>query len=413
MTYAVGPQPARYLIVGEAWGEYEEKKKEPFVGPSGNLLWGTKDQPGILPQAGIGRHECRITNVVNARPPRNKLDSATHAWWVEGDAGLLKSGKVSTPKKASQFGLHYHANGAWYGDIVADGLEELAKEIRQTQPKVIIALGNLALWALTGLNGVAKWRGSELWTAPGPVWVGGDMPAIPVVPTYHPAYVLRLWPWKAAVTQDIRHRVVRKGLKGTLGIRPDYDFVFNPTPEQADERLTAMLRRADEGEFWLATDLETRRGRIACVGIGESPTRATCFPLMHVDGRRWWDESQEGAVCEQLRTLLQHPNVRLFNQNMAYDVQYFMADPVFQFRPRMDYDTMIAQHLLFPGAPKDLAYQASLYCDYYVYWKDEGKEIAGEVDELRWWEYNCVDCVTPHEIRAAQMPQLRKAGFVK
>ena len=62
-----GPPSARIMIVGEAWGEIEERAGAPFQGPSGQLL------NSMLHEAGIMRSECYATNLVNARPPYNDL----------------------------------------------------------------------------------------------------------------------------------------------------------------------------------------------------------------------------------------------------------------------------------------------------------------------------------------------------
>ncbi len=59
--------PAPIMIVGEAWGEHEEREGRPFVGPSGSVL------NGLLRQVGISRDECYLTNVFNLRPPGNNI----------------------------------------------------------------------------------------------------------------------------------------------------------------------------------------------------------------------------------------------------------------------------------------------------------------------------------------------------
>ena len=62
-----GPPTAKLMIVGETWGEAEEKSGLPFFGLSGITL------NTLLHDAGILRSECYVTNVVNARPPHNDL----------------------------------------------------------------------------------------------------------------------------------------------------------------------------------------------------------------------------------------------------------------------------------------------------------------------------------------------------
>ena len=131
-----GPVPARVMIVGEAYGEQEERAGEPFIGASGLEL------NRMLHEAGIMRSECYVTNVVNARPPFNDIG----AW-------------VAAKKKDIS---HYHVpfRDKMVLPIVTAGYERLQREIEMVKPNVILALGNMAMWALTGAWGITKWRGS-------------------------------------------------------------------------------------------------------------------------------------------------------------------------------------------------------------------------------------------------------------
>lgn len=409
----VGPLPARVMIVGESWGEVEEREGKPFVGKSGALL------TEILAKVGLPRERCYITNVCSARPPDNQIEN----WWTDKAA------------KAKRNGLAWR-HGDWYcHDHVVAGLHSLPAEIAKAQPECIVALGNLALWALTGEVGISNWRGSELWYTGTPVpgvWDhsfkrttvdGVKSPAqpvkldrtprqpIPVIPTYHPAYVMRVWEWKATVMHDLRMRVVGKLGRPEARQAPAYRFQHVPTFETAWACVERLRLEAEDRPLEIVPDLETRRGRIACVGLAWSPLDAICIPFTHVDGRRYWDADSEAELASRVRTLLTHPNVVVCNQNFNYDRQYLIRDPAFSFRAPLHWDTMVAQHLLLPGTPKDLAYLASLYAPWYRYWKDEGKEIVDDVDEERWWYYNCLDCCNTFTIWQTQKRLLKEAGL--
>ena len=67
MIYAQGPERALVIIVGECFGEAEDKAKLPFQGQAGKVL------DGILEEVGIPRAMCRITNVIHERPPNNNF----------------------------------------------------------------------------------------------------------------------------------------------------------------------------------------------------------------------------------------------------------------------------------------------------------------------------------------------------
>jgi uracil-DNA glycosylase len=401
------------MIVGESWGEDEEAAKLPFVGKSGALL----DQ--LLTSAGMPREQCYVTNVCAARPPANKVEE----WWTDKAAVAKRNGLAW---RHGDYYMHEH---------VVEGLASLPGEISAAQPECVVALGNLAMWALTGAVGIANWRGSELWYegVPRPhrwdhafkrktvegvkepaQFIATERilgPRIPVIPTYHPAYVLRVWEWKAAVTRDLRTRVVGKLGRPEARQEPAYQFAHQPSYIHAMDQLGVLLEVANAGPLEIVPDLETRRGRIACVGLAWSHIHSLCVPFMHVDGRRYWEPEQEVELAGRIRALLTHPNAVVCNQNFNYDRQYLVRDPVFGFRAPCHWDTMVAQHLYWPGTPKDLAYLASLYCPWYRFWKEEGKEIEGDADEERWWWYCCLDCVNTYTVWQAQKGLLKHAGL--
>ncbi len=133
-----GPIPARIMLVGEAPGEQEERAGEPFIGASGQEL------NRMLQEAGIMRSDCYVTNVCKLRPPNNYLA----AWMPKAKKDITAAHKLLRDRFVSK--------------EIIDGYNELLAEIEMVQPNLIVAFGNLALWALTGNWGILKWRGSLL-----------------------------------------------------------------------------------------------------------------------------------------------------------------------------------------------------------------------------------------------------------
>jgi DNA polymerase len=84
----VGPASAKVVIVGEAPGAKEDAAGVPFVGAAGKFL------DSLLAEAGIARDDVFITNVVKARPPKNrdpKKDEVAHHWpWLESQLDIIK-----------------------------------------------------------------------------------------------------------------------------------------------------------------------------------------------------------------------------------------------------------------------------------------------------------------------------------
>src|SRR5258706_11800463 len=158
-----GPIPSRIMLVGEAWGEDEDREGRPFVGRSGQEL------NRLLHEAQIMRSECFVSNVVNYRPPNNDLGA-----WV-------------AMKKKDITSVHVPLRDKYVLPIVIEGYNQLMQEIASFQPNIIVAFGNTAMCSLTGRWRIKKWRVSHLSTDS-----GGK-----VIPAYHPADILRDWPERA------------------------------------------------------------------------------------------------------------------------------------------------------------------------------------------------------------------------
>jgi uracil-DNA glycosylase len=149
IVFGVGNPKARLMFVGEAPGEEEDKRGEPFVGRAGQLL--TK----IIEAIGLSREQVYIANVIKCRPPGNR-----------------------NPEP----------------DEVASCEPFLFRQIDVIQPKVIVPLGKFAAQCLlkttdpiTRLRGKTfEYRGSTL------------------IPTFHPAYLLRNPSAKREVWEDMK-----------------------------------------------------------------------------------------------------------------------------------------------------------------------------------------------------------------
>lgn len=330
-----GPPGARVMIVGEAWGETEERSGIPFSGASGMEL------NRMLQEAGILRAECYCTNVVNARPLRNDITN-----WIP-------------EVKAKITGNMVQRQGKFVAPIVAEGLDMLEKEIKLVKPDVIIALGGTALWALTGNESIVKWRGSLLSHGSGAV----------VLPTYHPAAILRMWEWRAVAVLDLK-RACRE-LRNGRTLPPEWNFIIRPSFSLVIETLEKLYRRVTEEPTWIDLDLETKASHISCCGLSWSKTEAICIPFLlnSIGATPYWMEEEEAAILGALYRLLTHPNCWVRGQNLLYDCQYTQRR--WHFIPNVKQDTMISHHVLWAGLPKSLSFQSSMYAEYYQNWKPD------------------------------------------
>jgi uracil-DNA glycosylase len=148
-VFGVGNRQAQWMFVGEAPGADEERQGEPFVGRAGQLL------NAMLAALGLKREEVYIANVLKCRPPNNR-------------------------------------------DPQADEVEQcepyLIRQIELIQPKLIVALGRHAAHSLLKTDlALARLRGQPL-----------SYQNIPLVVTYHPAYLLRTPSDKRKAWEDLR-----------------------------------------------------------------------------------------------------------------------------------------------------------------------------------------------------------------
>jgi DNA polymerase I-like protein with 3'-5' exonuclease and polymerase domains/uracil-DNA glycosylase len=373
-----GPVPARIMIVGECFTEAEEYKGEAFLGMGGENL------NRMLHEVGIMRSECYTTNLCNSRPPGSSISS----WIAE--------------KKKDISLNHVLWKGKYVMPQVVSGYERLLREIELVRPNVIIACGNAPVWALTGAWGVMKWHGSQL-------SIDGDSAKTKVIPSYHPVQIQWAYDLRAIMVNDLR-RAAREAATPHYTNLPAWNFLIRPSFTEAQAALQTMLDLLSAGPTWITFDLETRAGHIACAGLSWTLNDAVCLPLM--DAHEWegyWTLEEEAALVHGIYLVLTHPNALVRGQNLLYDAQYTYRH--WHFVPRVAQDTMISHHTLWAGLPKRLDFQASMYCDHYIYWKDDGKTWTKDVGEDQLWSYNCVDCVRTDEVGQKELAAIEQMGL--
>lgn len=375
------------MICGEAPGAQEDSVGKPFQGASGMEL------NRILHDADIMRSEVYVTNVCKFRPQNNDLDNFI--------AGTIKA-------RGPQ---HTQMRDRWVTKEVTEGYAELLAEIEMVKPNLIVTLGNLAMWTLTGNWGVTKWRGSQLVAEPPIIsWVETLGHNFKVIPTIHPAAVLRQWELRPVVVNDFR-RARRHMQSRSYDNIPSWSFAVRPTYVQAVETLTRLISSADHTDTWIDFDIETKHGHIDCFCISWTKCDALCIPLMcRADKAGYWAADEEAYLVWLTYRLLTHPRVSVRWQNGLYDAQYVFKH--WHFIPRGRQDTMISQHSAFCSLPKGLGFLGSMYADFYRYWKDEGKIASNEPEEQR-WRYNGQDCVYTREAGEVLTTTLATMGLAE
>jgi uracil-DNA glycosylase len=381
-----GPEFSRILVVGDCPTADDEWRMKPFAGGMGEEL------RKMLHEAGLLITEIRFGYLLQRRP--NSRSDITQC--MEKAKG-----------KAHEKQLNHFSQGYYYSDAIAEGMLELAAEIQHTAPTLIIALGEAALWALTGESGITSWRGSLL---PLRADMAPHLEPQPVVlPTYAPASIQRVWEWRSICVRDLSRASAYMESPESYAF-PDYRFSIRPDIGHILSTIAKLHVACDQGITRVACDIETIARHISCIGIAWSPTEALCIPLLDKGGVDYWSLEEEVIIYAALKDLLTHPNCWVVGQNFAYDRQHFAKHLGYQ--PNLRSDTMIAQHLLYPGMPKSLDFISSMYAHYHRYWKDELKDFNKMPTDIHeYWTYNCKDCVITWEVSIELERLIEQAGL--
>ena len=349
-----GNPNSKIALIGEAPGADEDRLGRPFVGKSGKLL------VKILERAGITRSECYITNVLKFRPPNNDIDP-----WCK----VNKTGVVTTSEDFKVY------------------CEELKVELLSTQANVLVPLGNVALYALTGLWGITKHRGSpykleDRW----------------LIPTIHPSSAIRQFLYEHFILFDLK-KVSRICNTRYQHEKEDY-FLLDPGFGEVLEFLASC---ASEGtsvpEKTVAFDIEVINEEVSCISFATSPHRCICIPFVK-KGHHNFDPEQELTVWREIARILEDPTIKKIAQNVIFDSSFLFRK--FGIQCKNLEDTMIAHGILYPDLPKGLDTLCSLYTNR-PYYKDDGKYWKGTGGtEESFWLYNAKDSAVCIET----MPQL-------
>ena len=157
VVFGTGDPQATIMFVGEAPGYYEDRQGEPFVGAAGKLL------TELVQSIGLSRSEIYIANVIKCRPPDNRNPAPDEVQTCE---------------------------------------PFLFAQVDAIKPRVIVALGSFAARALLkSEDAISKLRGRVF-----------DYRGAQLIPTFHPAYLLRSPDRKREVWEDMKK--VRAILRG-------------------------------------------------------------------------------------------------------------------------------------------------------------------------------------------------------
>jgi uracil-DNA glycosylase family 4 len=314
---AVGPVDAPLAFIGEALGEQEATKGEPFVGPAGEVLNRT------LRALGVRREDVRIDNRIRCQPPKN---------WLVG--------------------------APWERDALDHCRRHVSETLREPH-KVVVTLGATATRETAGIPHADYradyYHGCEV--DPG------------VVATYHPAYLLQ---GNHKLSQVLLHDIslaVKLAKEGSTGLPGNASLVVDPPYTWFKEWAQQW-----DGEAWLAVDIETaekgddeeeassRDGSdITRINFAYNPDQGVTVP--------WTGNYKTAAIY-----LLTRPGVKVF-WNRRYDLTHLADEGISVVGPCLD--GMDAWHVLQSDLPRSLGFVAPFYSSYGP-WKHLSQQDPGK-----------------------------------
>lgn len=360
-VFSEGDINSKIVIVGEALGEQEVKYKKVFCGMAGDLL------NQLLCSADINRSECYITNVIKERPPNNNIST------------FIKL-NLKSPQPSEAYNAY---------------VELLKEELMESKANIIIALGNVPLFALTGMKNILKRRGS--------IYNSSLLPGKKVIASIHPSYTLRFGNYLSRYY--ILFDLIRAKFQSEFPFISEKrkQFFLNPSYFDAIEFLKQLANRTKTITF----DIEVLRNELSHIGIGDDQS-TMCIPLI-ASGRDNYTAEEESAIMLELNKTL-NCVATIIGQNLNFDMSFILRKYSMTVNPKNLDDTMIASGILTPEFPKGLDFLTSVYTNE-PYYKDEGKQhIKMGTDDESFRHYNAMDAYVCNTIFPKLKTDLIKQG---
>ena len=373
------------LVIGEAPGKQEIKQGLPFIGPSGYKL------TAWMKQAGIDPNDVYITNLCDVMPK-------------------AKGGAITDAIRKNTLPREY----------VEKGIERV-REIIDSMPnlRVVVPVGNYAAYAVSpggkvawdeSRAGITSCRGSiyaYTLSVPdrkcGPKGAWGNR--VKVIPTIHPAAVMRQVSWERRCLFDWQ-RIGQEVNEPRIDA-PEREHNISPNIDD----IADFYKSLGPGTV-LSFDIETWGDGLKCVGFSTCEQRSLVIPTTE---SYWRTQDEVGYALEWIKKILEHPCDKVA-QNGLFDCwwlrQYGISVQGYH------WDTLAMHHCLDALDNHSLDYLASIFTRQ-PYWKDEAKaadeivRVANSVGMERLYVYNGLDVTVTHEIFQRLYDLLRSEGLLK
>lgn len=366
-----GNRNAKLAIVAEQPGlqEIQASPPRPLIGPAGRGF----DECLLLTKT--PRHELYLTNVIK-----------------DLDAPLKHYISISSQGKST-----VHPEGMQY-------IQELAEELTHLNPNCILALGNIALFALTNRIGITKWHGSVLEST--------IAPGLKVIPTFHPAtFIPPKFNFinKPLICEDLtkaKHESEFPEIR-----RQERYIIIGPSFGHSIDVLNHCYEVGCRGQT-IALDIEVINGEVDCISLGWSSTEAISIPFRDQQGD-YFTPDQELEIMLLVAKIIQEEKITKVGANFIFDLQFLFHK--YGILPRGTlHCTQIAQKISFPDLRAGLDAVTTMYTDI-PYYKQDGKQWikmqAGSWEQ--WWNYNGIDSIVPVKAFPKQIETLHKQSNIE
>ena len=360
-----GASAAKLMIVAEAPGANEEREGIPLVGPVGHI------SDDCLREGGSSRNEVYITYVVKVRPPND-------------DLRRLKE----------------------IGHSIEEFIPQLWKEIDEINPNCILALGNTALYALTGLKGIRNYRGSIL---------PNSRSILPkVVASLHPAILFHSTSSEGGISSWKELNYIKFDFKRAIEQSKFRDLRRPERTLHIAHNSLEVYRFLDRHQHLkeVSLDIETFKTYPMCIGLAFNNWEAISIPLFNIitaynlDGIPLHDMAE---IWKMVAEFLDDTKIKIIGQNIKFDERRCLQIGL-KFHD-VWFDTMLGWKTLYPELPGALQFIASILTEE-PYYKDEGKEYNPKFDKLdKLLLYNAKDAVVTFECFEKILAELKETGL--
>ena len=344
----------KIVFIGEAFGQAEEQYGKPFLGASGvefykmlcsagfSLTPITKTFSAPITMLGLWkRADITLLSVFNSRPKDpEKRNRSEFFFGKKGDPDTSPSPR------------HWRKAGECLKLEYMNDLVKLHADLKALRPNLIVTLGATSSWALGLGTSIAKIRGTLHSTEWGKV-----------LPTFHPASVIRAWSQRPIVVADF--------------IKAQREMQF-PEIRKVRREIWYEPEIPDLEKFWnehlkssslISIDIETERNeQISEVGFASDSTHAIHIPFLFGEKNRsnlftscrsYWSPKDELLAWKFVQKVCECSIPKVLH-NGLYDTYWLYKVIGIKVQNSAE-DTLLLHHALYPEMRKSLGFLATLY----------------------------------------------------